>query len=270
MTRYCPKSESMPFTLRSYFASGFELLPGLKIYQHQLPPPINTVLSLVETEAIERLLENDADRKILLDFFSAEEQELFAAYSYRKRQREWLAGRIVCKYAVLQLLHESVSVQQFPAFSVLPDKNGAPVLSFSDPKRRVPSVSITHSGRYAVAMAGIEGSCGVDIQKVSAKIINVVSRFAAPEELELLASNMTNMSEEERLTLLWSAKEAMKKSLLHDQPVIFQGMHLKRLSTGKVTSMCLGSSVDEVETDVTALLLDDYALAYTASGVKHA
>jgi len=261
----------MPFTVRSYFSSGFELLPELKVYHHLQQSPVTTVLSLIKTEAIEHKLENEAERELLLQLLSPEEQKLFAAYSYPKRQREWLAGRIACKHAVLKLLQESVLFEKFPTFSILPDKNGSPELFFPDTQRIIPSVSITHSGRYAAAMAGTAGSCGIDIQQVSPKIMNVVSRFAAPEEIDLLESGMTDVGEKERLTLLWSAKEAMKKSLLHDQPVIFKGMHLQSLSTDKVTSMRLRSATGEVETtEVTTLLLDEYALAYTASGVQHA
>jgi len=271
MTRNCPESDIMPFTVSSFFSSRFELLPGLTAYHHRQQSPATAVLTLIDTGVIEEKLENREGKEHLLELLSPEEKKLFATYSYPKRQKEWLAGRFACKYAVLLLLDETFSHQQFPTFSVLPGKRGSPELFFPENPLKKPSVSISHSGKYAAAMAGFAASCGLDIQKVTAKIMNVISRFAAPEEIKLLETGTSNMDEQERLTLLWSAKEAIKKSLLHDQPVIFKGVTLQRLSTEKVTSLWLSSSLDEPKTaEVTAFLLGDYALAFTTSGVNHA
>ena len=271
MTRNCQNVERMPLPVRSYFSSGCELLPGIWVYHNREYTPAAVVLSLVDTGAVAEKLGGNAGQELLLQLLSPEEQRIFASYSYQKRRKEWLAGRIACKYAVAQLLSESVFPERFRALSVLPGPDGSPELLFSGEKVLKPAVSITHSGRYAAAMAGTVVSCGIDLQTVSERIRNVVPRFAAQEEIELLRAGTSNMDELERLTLLWSAKEAVKKSLLHDQPVIFQGMNLQRITAGTATSMWMNLAQDTRKTaKVTAYLLGEHALAFTVFGEDHA
>ena len=75
----------------------------------------------------------------------------------------------------------------------------------------------------------------------------------------------------QRLTLLWSAKEALKKALLHDQPVIFQGVVLRSLDMDQYFTLHLDFPGDQnCPAVITALKLEDCILAYTAGNSCHA
>ncbi len=271
MTRNCPESNLLTGPFKSFFSSCFDIIPGqLSLYAGP-QNTIKSVITLTTTETIEQLLENKTEKNTLLRLLTSEEKKIFTTYSYQKRRKEWLAGRLACKFAVLRLIHDRLSCQCFPTFSVLPSVNGAPVLSFADRIERIPSISISHSGKYAVAMAVFGQSCGIDIQKVTRKINNVTSHFAEPEEIMMLQNGLMEMNEQQRLTLLWAAKEASKKSLLHDQPAIFKGMKLKSVSGNKKVSVLLHPTGNKINpAKVTAHLLDEYVLAYTASVMDNA
>jgi len=62
-------------------------------------------------------------------------------------------------------------------------------------------------------MAAAEGRCGVDIQQVTPSVIKVHKKFAAPVELDILHSLTGSRPEASQLTLLWAAKEALKKAI---------------------------------------------------------
>ena len=56
----------------------------------------------------------------------------------------------------------------------------------------------------------------------------MTDHFATDAELRLLAGQ-TDCTEDTRLTMLWTMKEAVKKALLHDQPVIFSATELREI-----------------------------------------
>ena len=79
-------------------------------------------------------------------------------------------------------------------------------------------------------------------------------------------SNIAGINEPRRLTLLWSAKEAMKKSLLRDQPSIFQGFRLIGVKDGAWFTLRLRyEGPVQTDIDVACRFLDDAVLAYTAT-----
>lgn len=161
------------------------------------------------------------DRAALL--LSNAEQEYLQRFRYPKRRHEWLGGRIAAKAALI----DTMEAAAFQRLTILPDRHGRPVVSDQpDPSL---SLSISHSGTYAAALAAHGPSCGLDLQEVSDKLRELTKYFAAPAELDLLDSQPQLGSLETRLTMLWAVKEAMKKSLLADQPDIFSGIELKQL-----------------------------------------
>jgi 4'-phosphopantetheinyl transferase len=161
------------------------------------------------------------DRAALL--LSGPEQDYLQRFQYPKRRHEWLGGRIAAKAGLL----DPPETAAFQRLTILPDKHGRPIVSgLSDSSL---SLSISHSGGYAVALALHGSSCGIDLQEVSDKLPELTKYFATPAELELLDSQPQLGNLETRLTMLWTVKEAMKKSLLADQPDIFSGIELKRI-----------------------------------------
>lgn len=172
---------------------------------------------------LEQLREEEAT--LLL---SEEEQRYFQRFRYPKRRREWLGGRIAAKAALLNLYEPEEFRRQAQQLTILPDAHGRPAVSGAADSGL--SLSISHSGSYAAALAGRGNSCGIDLQEISAKILPLASRFASSAELELLARQPGLGSQEARLTMLWAVKEAMKKSVLADQPVLFAGIEAMRIA----------------------------------------
>ena len=177
---------------------------------------------------LEQLAEDKA-----VALLSAEEWNYFQRFRYPKRRREWLGGRIAAKAALLNTLDAGICRQA----SILPDADGRPIVSGRVDSRL--SLSISHSNSYAVAMAIHGQNCGIDLQEVSDKLPALTKYFAAAAELEILAGQSELGSQESALTMLWAVKEAMKKSLLANQPTIFSGIEMKQIETiGKQVWQC--------------------------------
>ncbi len=240
------------------------LLPGVPVRSCRYDAPSPCCLALIDLAVLAEKLTNWAERQILLGLLSEREKALFATYTYPKRQNEWLGGRLACKYAILSL-HGRVTApaaEGFAAISILPAKTGRPELVHHGGHWPGPGISISHSSGYAVAMAARTQRCGIDIQKISKKIIQVQSRFAAAGELDCLRRSAQGLGETERLTLLWSAKEALKKALLHDQPAVFHGLSLHSLQQNHFFSLWLNYPGDGAQPAmITVAKLDSFMLA---------
>lgn len=250
--------------MTSFFGEEKELLPGLTLRFARPPAKQPACLALLDLAVLaERLAAKNAGPS-LSSLLSEAEQGRYAGFTYPKRQREWLGGRLACKFAVLHLAAPPIKVAM-PALSILPAANGAPLLSCpSLPAWSLPAISISHSDGYVVAMAARTGACGIDIQKTSPQTVRVADRFAEPAEVRLLRETLPALDETQRLTLLWAAKEALKKGLLHDQPVVFQGVTLQALTCAHNFVLRLRYPGDGgLPAAVTVVAVDDYFLAYT-------
>jgi len=258
----------------SFFSghSGIGINEALIVYSRLTATPAPFCLTLINLDSLEEtMLQEQADGH-LLSLLSSREKELFSGFAYPKRRREWLGGRLAAKYAVFQLLQREGTPETLSALSIMPNSNGSPRISNSFPTRdELPALSISHSGRFAVAMAAAAESCGIDIQKVSAQTVRVADRFCEPDELQILREHAPLLNEKEQMTLLWSAKEALKKALLHDQPVIFQGVALQSVALGRHFTLRLHFPGDLGQPAViTALMFEECVLAYTLVHARHA
>lgn len=236
-----------------------------QIYSRPGVTPVPFCLTLANLDHLNQTLGDKHSCHFLSSLLSAAENDLFSTFTYPKRRREWLGGRLAAKAATLSLLQTGITPEALPTLSILPGEDGSPRLSSSLlAADTLPALSISHSDRFAVAMAAKADACGIDIQKISAKTERVAERFCEPGELQLLLKHTPLLSGQERLTLLWSAKEALKKALLHDQPVIFQGVVLQSLHWDDYFTLQLKFPGDRNRpAEVTALVLEDYILAYT-------
>ncbi len=106
------------------------------------------------------------------------------------RRCEWLAERLLIATAVgkdARLLHKP---------------SGAPYL-----EPPVPGFSISHTrGMVAIAVSD-NGPVGVDVERVSNRVLRVRERFLSPEELALIADDDVTAN-----IVAWTAKEAMFKA----------------------------------------------------------
>ncbi len=183
-------------------------------------------ISLVDLNVIEQNLADN--KKTLIDLvLSDEEKAFFSRFSYLKRQREWLGGRLAVKTALLMSKPSLVDTEALQQLTILPDTHGRPqATSISDR-----AISISHSSRFATGLACLHKNCGVDIQRISHKLSRVAGYFSSTAERTLL-TDYFSLPPETSLAMLWAAKEALKKSILHDHPSIFSGITLQEISRG--------------------------------------
>lgn len=248
----------------SFFPRRDTFTPGLELCSARPNTLFPGCLALVDLEQLREQLGNGKPRQNIVGLLSRDELSIFASFSYPKRQCEWLGGRIAGKAAALLLQREELSAQGMTSLSILPSAAGSPELSPATAFDRRPAVSISHSGKFAAGMAAYASACGVDIQKISGQTEKVSSRFAVDEEIILLAEKIPALNTIERLTLLWAAKEALKKALLKDQPAIFQGIMLKQLHVDGCISLSLQYPGQRTQpARVEAVVLDEYILAFT-------
>ncbi len=142
------------------------------------------------------------------------EQERLAAFRFAKRRLEWLGGRIAAKKAAMPLLAGmSGSSPDICALRVEADPPGRPGLCWPATKEiSLPELSISHSGRYAGGLAVMGQSCGLDLQKITPRVIRVRDHFAIKAELAAISISQPALGEAAALSLIWSAKEAFRKA----------------------------------------------------------
>lgn len=141
-------------------------------------------------------------------YLSADELRRWSGLSQEKRRTEWLGGRLAAKWAAAGLLGETAVDWQ--GLVIRSEEDGRPYVA-TEAHAVTPFISISHSGPLAAALAA-NLPCGLDIQQPGAKIHTVKKRFAAPEEEDILTASLPEFfAGTERLTMLWAAKEAVRK-----------------------------------------------------------
>lgn len=205
---------------------------------------------------LEQLREEAAARLL-----SEAEQDFFRQLRHPKRRSEWLGGRIAAKAALLNLPEDAAFAAQARRLTILPDAQGRPTVSGGQDNF---ALSITHSGSYAAALAAQGRHCGIDLQVISAKLPLLTKYFAAAAELELLAGQPELGSEAAALTMLWAVKEAVKKSLPHDQPGMFAGITADSVAAAgdRAWRFQFGAQA------ATAYVLPPYVLALTSGAAR--
>jgi phosphopantetheinyl transferase len=176
-------------------------------WQHHFAPEARLSLGGVELSALagcpDRRLSEIADRCL-----NADELARWTGLKQKKRRAEWLGGRMAAKWAAAGLLGETAAA--WPGMAIRTEADGRPYLPARGGEAP-PFISISHSGPLAAALAA-NLPCGLDIQQPEIKIHTVRQRFVGPEEEPLLNALLTeSFAETERLTMLWAAKEAVRK-----------------------------------------------------------
>jgi phosphopantetheinyl transferase len=159
------------------------------------------------------------------------EKSRLAEFSYARRRREWLGGRMAAKYAFLSLVGKGYGPEfgRWSAWEVAAGENGRPYIRDAGSLRAaIIDVSISHSHDWAAAMAVNNGHCGVDIQKITPQVLKVKERFMDAAEHGILAQVCGRRQESSQLTMLWAAKEALKKASGTKKMPGFLDMKLKR------------------------------------------
>lgn len=194
---------------------------------HLLPLPESLVMGINKRFASTRLhgamldldhlrtrIDDGQEKALVQEWLHREEQEKLQTLHYEKRHLEWLGGRICAKQASLQYLHgnQSKPTLRSPHIQIRTATSGRPFLDQSamPAELHIPHISISHSKRYAMAVAA-SSPCGIDIQVTSDALSRVKERFCSQEEEGLLGRDLKKLQLPDHLTLLWAAKEAVKK-----------------------------------------------------------
>lgn len=133
----------------------------------------------------------DSTDSLINDFQFSEKEEIeFKKFILKKRQKEYLATRLL-----LQQLMNSKS-------EIIYQKSGQPQI-----KNSPLNISISHSADLVVILIS-EGVVGIDVEKVTRNIEPVAKRFLHKNEMEWI--NKTP-NPKDSMILCWGAKEAIFK-----------------------------------------------------------
>ena len=142
----------------------------------------------------------DSDIDPNLEVLSPKESEICSRFTSRKRQNEFVAGRIACKKAFFKLTSRNKNCfEKFPSVSVLNAETGAPFIENSDL-----FVSVSHSHGAAIASVS-RYAVGVDIEQISPKRVSALKKMSGESFAE--SQDVTG------LTALWALKESLGKAL---------------------------------------------------------
>jgi phosphopantetheinyl transferase len=148
----------------------------------------------------------------LADFLRPDERRQWQSFASGKRQREWLGGRICAYDCARRLAARPEEAFQARDWWLTGDENGRPFWQGNVPQAlRGMDISLSHSGAYALAITA-PGRVGADVEACRPKVERVAARFCHAEEEDTLARLAPERDRLARLTLLWSAKESLRKA----------------------------------------------------------
>ena len=213
----------------AWWGGLFSALPG----DGPLAGTGGLTLKIVDLVCLEADLAADQAGVLTAGLLADEEAATLAGLRLPKRRREWLGGRVAAKEAARTLMTRlGLAVPAWPGLLVRADEDGRPRLWMAADDRPVwPAISISHSGDYAGALAAHGADCGVDIQRVTPRVMRVGERFLSGAETALLAASpcLVGLDPAVRLCLAWAAKEAARKAIRLPAPVGFLELTLTGL-----------------------------------------
>ncbi len=203
----------------------------------------------------------------LEQWLHTDELTQLSSYTFEKRQREWLAGRI-CSKKALQHFLQSNSTTTPPSHAsakVGSKESGQPFFKQIDSvPPPFPRLSITHSHGYAAALVTTV-HCGIDIQLPADNLHRVKDHFCTAEEERQLQQSLPEQDKITQLTLLWAGKEALKKMLSHQGMPGFLALQLQRISctdqNNTILTFCKSGNNQSSFPVATTILNSGYGLA---------
>jgi len=174
------------------------------------------------------------------------ETEIFSALTSESRKLHWLSYRMILPHLIDWHNVSGISYDQY----------GKPFLD-----NGVRHISVTHSGKYSALIASRTNSVGIDIERISEKIMRLRHKFLMPQELELL-----NKSSDPRIYYIyWAAKEAIyklhgKRDILFKDNIFIHPFDLNPMEgnfEGKIISQGM-----QKHFRLNYLIFDDYVLVY--------
>lgn len=197
------------------------MLPVAEFALPDLPPSLRESLGLVGKPLLQRVelavlqVELADGRLVSSQFLGPAEQATLAGFTFAKRRMEWLGGRLAAKAAALAWDGQPLTTAGLAGWQVVNAPDGRPGLQRLgvSPDGPALELSISHSHGVAAALVLAARPCGLDLQKVNDTVVRVRERFCSEAEGALLRDGWVGQEarDEVRLTLLWTAKEALRK-----------------------------------------------------------
>lgn len=169
-------------------------------------------MAAVHPEDIARA-ERTGDRRFLDVWLTDRERLSLRSLRGLKRRREWLAGRVAAKLALVQHA-EGRHPTSLEVLNVRRgEQAGRPRATFLPTGSTAGAVSISHCGRCAVAAATRMGSVGIDVEEVRPRHAAFRTKVLSGRWADLASDlrRQMGMSEVATTTLIWSVKESVLK-----------------------------------------------------------
>ncbi|MEM6533779.1 MAG: SDR family NAD(P)-dependent oxidoreductase, partial [Myxococcota bacterium] len=190
----------------------------------------------VELSEIEAKLDKDK-RGTLEKYLSPTERGRFDALKTRKRQLEWLAGRIAAKRLIREVHFSGEgAVVSYAAITVQTNSLGAPEITIVGEKGEEPRVSISHSAGVAAALVAREPGLapGIDVEAIESRSDAFVRDYFT--EFERGQIEREPARRDARVTAIWAVKEAIMKSLGIGARVDFRQIEVTLVDEGSTLS----------------------------------
>ena len=142
------------------------------------------------------------------------ERKAFKEMQVGKRRTEWLFGRAAAKDAVRTWLLRQESLQLFPAdVEIQNDEYGRPlpVGEWKPQVTQLPQLSIAHTGKLAIAIAGSAPFLGIDIEDAR-PASGRIERYVLTDPERQLLQEIDEQHRDEWMMRFWCAKEAAAKA----------------------------------------------------------
>jgi 4'-phosphopantetheinyl transferase len=141
---------------------------------------------------------------------SLREEAILTGLVHLPRRRKWLLGRMAAK----ALFKDHPTTRSVPShtISVLNEPSGAPYALLGD-TRWPYCLSLSHRQEVGLAVAGLESGevFGADVERIELRDPALVRQFFTNEEAAWVGASGTEHAF--RVSLIWSAKEAVLKAL---------------------------------------------------------
>ncbi len=184
-------------------------------------------LSFIDLNYLLKACQKERNKSFPLSFLSKKEQKKYLSFNFDKRKLEWLGGRVAAKISCSELILGPQTPVDWHAWEVTPNPAGRPYILPNLPNiGPPPDISISHSGNLACGCASQKLTCGIDLQKITSTTIKVKKRFASSKEQSILKKSMSACDQSTALTLLWAAKESLRKAFVCDPLLGFTDLQL--------------------------------------------
>ncbi len=176
-------------------------------------PRLFFAATMIEIAAVQQL----SERKLLRKWLNENELSQCQSFKLTRRRNEWLAGRVCAKLSTAAIGRSSGRLLSPIEIGIANRADGRPycILADGDTHPEFLDVSITHSSKFAAALAA-DSLCGIDIQQCREALVRVQDRYCSCSEERLLREEFSSSSRVSSLNLLWTAKEAVRKTLSYD------------------------------------------------------